>query len=155
MYEPVSRAVAVSRLGAASFEFLHRTRVVLGAGVWPLALAEARTCGRKVLLVSGASSLARLGLEPEIAEQAAHLGLVLQRFSVPREPDIELADSAGSLARSSGAEAVLAIGGGSALDVAKAAAVLATNPGSARDYLEGLPGAGPRGIAAPPLAEGY
>ena len=66
---------------------------------------------------------------------------------VPREPDVELADQAAALARSSGVSAVLGIGGGSTLDVAKAAAALATNPGSARDYLEGLPGPGPKAIA--------
>jgi alcohol dehydrogenase class IV len=75
----------------------------------------------------------------------------LIRFSVPREPDIELADQAAALARSSGAEAVLAIGGGSALDIAKAAAALARNPGSARDYLEGLPNGGPQPITLAPL----
>jgi len=133
------------------FEFAHRTRVVLGAGVWTKAFAEIQTFGRQVLLVTGASSLSRLGLEATIAEEARRFGLIFQHFVVPREPDIELADRAAALARDQGVEAVLAIGGGSALDVAKAAAALATNPGSARDYLEGLPGGGPRPIATPPL----
>jgi len=133
------------------FEFAHRTRVVLGAGVWTKAFAEIQTFGRQVLLVTGASSLSRLGLEATIAEEARRFGLIFQHFVVPREPDIELADRAAALARDQGVEAVLAIGGGSALDVAKAAAALATNPGSARDYLEGLPGGGPRPIAIPPL----
>jgi alcohol dehydrogenase class IV len=136
---------------ARSFEFTHRTRIVIGAGVWLEAFAEARALGRNILLVTGASSWASLGLEPALADEARRSELILRRFSVPREPDIELADQAGALARSSGAEAVLAIGGGSALDVAKAAAALATNPGSARDYLEGLPNGGPRPIANAPL----
>jgi alcohol dehydrogenase class IV len=134
-----------------TFELVHRTRVVLGAGVWTQAFAETRAFGRKILLVTGASSLHVLGLEPALADEARRSELILQRFSVPHEPDIELADQAGALARSSGAEVVLAIGGGSALDVAKAAAALATNPGSARDYLEGLPNGGPRAIANVPL----
>ena len=45
---------------------------------------------------------------------------------------------------------MLAIGGGSALDVAKGAAALATNEGSARRYLEGLPEA-PAPLVEPPL----
>jgi alcohol dehydrogenase class IV len=141
----------VSRSASLSFEFAHRTRVVLGAGVWTKALTEAHTFGRKILLVSGAGSLARLGLEPLLAAEAARIGLVFERFSVSREPDIELADRAGAVARASRAEAVLGIGGGSALDIAKAAAALATNPGSARDYLEGLPNGGPKAIAVAPL----
>ena len=136
---------------ARTFEFAHRTRLVLGAGVWTQAFAEVAKFGHKILLVSGASSLSILGLEPALGDAARRSELILQRFSVPREPDIELADRAGMLARSSGAEALLAVGGGSALDIAKAAAALATNPGSARDYLEGLANGGPRPIEAPPL----
>ncbi len=100
--------------------------------------------------MTGASSLSRLGLNDTLASEARRLDLEVHRFSVPREPDIELADQAGAQARSMGAEAVLAIGGGSALDAAKAAAALATNPGSARDYLEGLPSA-PQALANAPL----
>jgi alcohol dehydrogenase class IV len=134
----------------AGFEFSHRTRVVLGAGVWSQACAEVQSIGRKVLLVTGAASLDTLGLSAALAEQAERLGLTFSRFLVPREPDVELADRAAAQARALGAQAVLAIGGGSALDVAKAAAVLATNPGSARDYLEGL-SSSPLPIALPPL----
>lgn len=133
-----------------SFEFAHRTRVVFGAGTWAKALSEVRGYGQRVLLVTGASSLARLELEAPLADAARALGLSLARFSVPHEPDVELADEAARLGRSSGAQAVLAFGGGSALDVAKAAAMLSTNEGSARDYLEGLPTA-PRLLAAEPL----
>ncbi|HYQ04232.1 MAG TPA: iron-containing alcohol dehydrogenase [Polyangiaceae bacterium] len=138
-------------MSPVSFEFSHRTRVVVGAGVWSKALTEARSFGKQVLLVSGVTSLTRLGIQPHLEAESARLGLELCRFIVPREPDVELADQAAALARSSGASAVLGIGGGSALDVAKAAAALATNPGSARDYLEGLPGAGPKPLAVAPL----
>jgi len=134
-----------------SFEFSHRTRLTLGTGVWLQALTEARTFGAQVLLVTGVSSLTRLGLQPLLEAEARRLGLTLCRFVVPREPDVELADEAAELARSCAASAVLGIGGGSTLDVAKAAAALATNPGSARDYLEGLPGPGPRALALAPL----
>ena len=132
------------------FEFAHRTRVVVGPGVWLKATAEVRSFGQQVLLVTGAASFGRLGLEGPLTDAARELELSLVRFSVPHEPDVALADQAASLARSSGAQAVLALGGGSALDVAKAAAALATNPGSARDYLEGLPTA-PRPFSAQPL----
>ena len=141
----------MSQSPRGSFEFSHRTRVVIGAGVWLKALAEARTFGDRVLLVSGASSLIRLGLQPLLDAEAARLGLELCRFIVPREPDVELADQAAALARTSAVSVVLGIGGGSTLDVAKAAAALASNPGSARDYLEGLPGPGPKAISATPL----
>jgi alcohol dehydrogenase class IV len=132
------------------FEFAHRTRVVLGAGVWTLASAEAQSVGSRWLLVSGAATLSRLGLEAALSDEAQRLGLRFSRFLVPREPDVLLADRAAAQARESGAQGVLAIGGGSALDVAKAAAALATNPGSARDYLEGLERP-PLSLSIPPL----
>jgi alcohol dehydrogenase class IV len=141
----------MSSIARTSFEFSHRTRVVVGAGVWMKALTEARSYGDQVLLVSGVSSLTRLGLQPLLEAESARLGLRLCRFVVPREPDVELADQAAVLARSSSVAAVLGIGGGSTLDVAKAAAALATNPGSAREYLEGLPGPGPKPLSAAPL----
>lgn len=133
------------------FEFGHRTRLVLGSGVWLRALAEARVFGDHALLITGAASLARLGVRPLLLAEAERLGLRLCHFSVLHEPDVEITDQAAALARSSGVFSVLGIGGGSALDVAKAAAALATNPGSARDYLEGLPGPGPKAFGAPPL----
>ncbi|MEO6603083.1 MAG: iron-containing alcohol dehydrogenase [Polyangiaceae bacterium] len=133
-----------------SFEFSERTRIVVGAGVWSKALVDVRSFGQRVLLVTGAASLARLGLEAPLAEAARALEIDFVRFSVPHEPDVELADQAANLARTSGAQAVLALGGGSALDVAKAAAALATNLGSARDYLEGLPTPA-KSFAADPL----
>lgn len=151
MHELISRALGMSRTPLAGFEFSWRTRVVFGPGVWLKSLAEARELGSQILLVSGAASLARLGLEAPLADEARRVGLEVTRFFVPREPDIELADQAALQARSTGAQAVLAVGGGSALDVAKAAAALSTNPGSARDYLEGLPGAGPKTFSVPPL----
>ncbi len=141
----------MSLSGPSVFEFSHRTRLVVGPGVWLSALAEARSFGDHALLVTGAASLARLGLQPLVQVEAKRLGLRLSHFSVPREPDVGLADQAAALARSSAVSSVLGIGGGSTLDVAKAAAALATNPGSARDYLEGLPGTGPKALTAAPL----
>ena len=138
-------------MSTAGFEFSHRTRVVIGAGVWLQALAEVQAFGDRILLVTGAASLGSLGLESPLAEEARRLGLNFSRFSVSREPDIALADQAAAQARASGSQAVLAIGGGSAIDVAKAAAALATNPGSARDYLEGLPHGSPQTFSATPL----
>ena len=137
-------------MNTPDFEFAHRTRVVVAAGCWPKALAEVASFGRNVLLVTGAASFDSLGLGSVLAAEARRLGLTLSRFSVSHEPDIELTDRAAALARADQVEAVLAIGGGSALDVAKGAAALATNPGSARAYLEGLPEA-PRALVTEPL----
>lgn len=51
------------------------------------------------------------------------------------EPGLLLADRGAELARQSGADCVVGVGGGSAMDVAKAVSILLTNGGSAEDYL--------------------
>jgi len=63
------------------------------------------------------------------------------------EPTVEDVDSAVQRARAKGCDAVIALGGGSAIDAAKAAAGLLTNGGSALDYME-VVGAG-RQISQP------
>ncbi len=63
-------------------------------------------------------------------------GISFQEYAdVTPEPAPELADRGAELARSYKVGGVLAVGGGSTMDVAKAIAVLATNPGRARDYI--------------------
>ena len=54
---------------------------------------------------------------------------------VEANPRIESANAAGRRAAESSADVVIAVGGGSALDLGKAAAMLATNGGSALDYV--------------------
>ena len=123
--------------------------MVFGPGAVAAAAREVKSLGTRVLVVTGSASCEALGIEHELG--AALVGENVGRIRVPHEPDVPLADFAGASARALGAEVVLVIGGGSAIDVAKAAAVLATNDGSARLYLEGIPGQTPAPIARTPL----
>lgn len=134
---------------SAPFQFQHQTRVVFGPGALKAAAREAKSLGARVLLVTGGTSYDALGIGTELEVELSGTGL--ERIRVPHEPDVPLADLAGARARALGAEAVLVVGGGSAIDVAKAAAVLATNGGSARRYLEGIPGQTPAPFTRAPL----
>jgi alcohol dehydrogenase class IV len=130
----------------ASFEFATATRIVFGAG----RLAEAPEAvkslgGRKVLLVTGKNS-ARA--EP-LREGLARLGLSTVLLAVEGEPSVELAREGTSTALAQGCDAVVAFGGGSALDAGKAIAVLATNGGEPLDFLE-VVGRG-QALTKPPL----
>jgi len=54
---------------------------------------------------------------------------------VEPEPYLDNADEAGARGREAGADVVIGLGGGSAMDTAKAAAALITNEGKAKDYV--------------------
>lgn len=73
---------------------------------------------------------------------------------VTAEPELKLADDGAKIAIKCGNDAVVGIGGGSAMDVAKAVAVLAANKGKAADYLglNRVPGPGLPKIMIPTTA---
>jgi alcohol dehydrogenase class IV len=116
-----------------TFEFATATRVLFGPGTLAEAPALLRAMGaRRVLLVTGRAperaEPLRAGLT---AAQIDHLPL-----AVPGEPTVELVREGVHFARRERCEAVVAMGGGSALDAGKAVAALVTNAGDALDYLE-------------------
>jgi len=135
----------------AAWSFQHPTVVHVGAGSWLAGAKRALGRERRVLLVTGSRTLEHLHLDAALAALCAEHQVTLTHARVPSEPDTVLVDAVAAQARAAGCVAVLAIGGGSAMDTAKAAAALATNPGRARDYLEGLPTGGGQALGTAPL----
>jgi len=92
------------------------------------------------------------GRDPERArpliEGLGAQGLDCTAFAVAGEPTTETVTAGADFARQAGAEVVIALGGGSAIDAGKAIAALLANPGDLFDYLEVI-GQG-RAIAAAP-----
>ena len=116
------------------FEFATAARVVFGEGeARRLAeIADIRDC--RALVVTG-SQPARF--EPLVAKLSHSI------FSVTGEPSLDSVRAGLEQARGEGCGAVIAIGGGSAIDAGKAIAALLTNPGEALDYLEVIGGGQP------------
>lgn len=114
------------------FEFSTATEIVFGRGRSAELGKRARAFGRRALLVTGA--------HPErvsrVLERSGCHELVVASISIRAEPTTEDVRRGVEITREAGADVVIAIGGGSALDAGKAVAVLATNPGEPLDYLE-------------------
>lgn len=128
-----------------NFEFATATRIVFGEGKRAELFGIAKGMGRRVLLVTGRDAVradwARNGL--------ARAGLGVEVISVAGEPTVADAERGAGQARNFGAELVVAVGGGSAIDAGKAMAALAANSGAALEYLEVI-GAG-RALERDPL----
>jgi len=114
--------------------------------------ALASPLGRRAFAITGARSLDASGAWERLRLTTERAGLHVERFAGPgREPEVEDVDRAVEAGRAAGADLVIGIGGGSALDTAKAAAALIPQPvaASVEEYLEGV-GSG-RTLDAPPL----
>ena len=118
-------------------EFASAQRIVFGRGSLEQVGEIAAGLGKKALLVAGAH-LSATGELARVEYQVAKKGLAFERFMVHGEPEVSLVDEAAGRARLLACDLVVAVGGGSVLDVGKAAAGLAVNGGSVRDYLEGV-----------------
>lgn len=91
---------------------------------------------RRVLLVTD-PGVAATGHPARIAEQLAARGLAVTTYDqVHVEPTDASMEHAVAVAREAGPfDAIVAVGGGSAIDTAKAVNLLTTNPGDLTDYL--------------------
>jgi alcohol dehydrogenase class IV len=115
------------------FELATAGRVLFGAGAQRQVAAAVVAAGaRRVLLVTGASAARAATLAGDLAAA----GLEVTPFPIGGEPTLDLARAGVAAARGAGIGAVVAVGGGSALDGGKAIAALAANDGDALDYLE-------------------
>ena len=112
------------------FDFAAPARIIFGCGTLQRLPSLLRDFGTRALIVTGRNT-----------ERAAPVisalegdGIRASVFSVPHEPTLDRVREGATLARS--ADAVIGIGGGSAIDAAKAIAALAPNSGEPLDYLE-------------------
>lgn len=118
-----------------TFTFFCPVKLIFGqpvAEALPAALAEIGA--RRVLLLSD-PGLAQIGLAGEVAGLLTGKGLHVATFTeIKTNPTVADVDAALAVAQAAGAEALVALGGGSVIDVAKGVGLLATNGGSYADY---------------------
>lgn len=138
-----------------NYSFLAPRQIVFGWGRRAELGTLAAGIGRRALLVSGSRSLERSGSIDQLVGLLDAAGLEVLGFPVDsREPEVRDVDQLTDAFRAlnpSEHYVVVAIGGGSTIDLAKAAAALATNQHgeSVVNFLEGV-GQGLQ-ITRPPL----
>ena len=123
--------------GASITPFDHqpRTRLVFGAGSVEGGGELARELGvRKVLLVTDAG-VVRAGHAGKVLRSLEAAGVLAVLFDEAREnPTTADVDACLRVARVSGIDGIIGLGGGSSLDTAKGCNFLLTNGGRMRDY---------------------
>jgi alcohol dehydrogenase class IV len=114
------------------FEFATANRILFGPGrlkeIGPLCADVESRC---FVLMGNNAERAK-----PLLDQLAHHRQPYITFSVPTEPTVALAVQAVTCAREAQCELVIAMGGGSVIDMGKAVAALLTNPGDLLEYLE-------------------
>jgi alcohol dehydrogenase class IV len=124
-------------------------RIILGPGTSAELPSLLRGIGQRALLVVSAGAARRGGAAALLADQLLTDRIAVAQVGASGEPESGAVENAAQLAKESGCDCVVAIGGGSVIDTAKAAAALATNPGGALEYME-VVGAG-KALAQPAL----
>jgi len=140
---------------AIQYDFVVPTKIIFGWGRRREVGSLLRAMGHRCFVVWGSRTLAASSVGAEILSGVQDAGLdVVRLTTIDHEPEVADVDAAARSLHDHKAgphDVVLAIGGGSAMDLGKAVAALATNRGSetVKDYLEGVG----RGLAIihPPL----
>ena len=118
------------------FEFSLPTQIVFGIGEFQRLGKLAATLGSHVLLVTGRRAMRELGILDKAVEMLTQKGLQVTVYDrIEPNPLVSTVNQGGVQARDVGANLVIALGGGSAMDAAKGIALIAKNPGSIWDYV--------------------
>jgi alcohol dehydrogenase len=120
------------------FIFKMPTRVYFGNGVTSTLPEIIRGLGgSKVFIITG-PNVAKTQIMDTVKSALDRGDVTYEIFSESKvDPTIELVDRTAKAVSGGGADAIVAVGGGSPLDLAKAVAMLQTNEGSVGDYLFG------------------
>lgn len=124
---------------SAGFALQLPQRIIFGAGTADSVPEAAAGYGGRILIVTGANP-DRLSAVLDALTASASESVVVR---VAAEPTLADARNAAEAGRGIAAEVVVAIGGGSVIDLGKAAAMLLGNGGDPLDYLEVIGRAAP------------
>jgi alcohol dehydrogenase class IV len=121
-----------------SFQFSSLPKIIFGPGKRSELAGAVIGLGRRVLLLTGSSSIHNSGHGDEIINALMASNLELEHEVIAHEPSPSLIDNIVDQYRPSSVEVVVAIGGGSVMDAGKAISAMIPVEGSIREYLEGV-----------------
>ncbi len=133
------------------FSIARLPRIEFGSGTLEKLPAIAAGYGRHLLLVTGLRSFAESEAGARLLAQLQQRGVSWEQVRVSGEPSPEFVDATVAALRATRFDAVVGVGGGSALDAAKAIAGLLRPGNSVLDHLEGVGPELPYGGPATPL----
>lgn len=119
-----------------NFNYYLPVNIVFGCGKVKEAGEIAKPYGKKALIVTGKSSAKKSGLYDKVKDSLEAAGIESALFDkVSQNPLTTTAVEGAEFAKETGADVVVAIGGGSIMDCAKSIAFLAVNDGDINDYI--------------------
>lgn len=117
------------------YVFNFSTRIVSGIGAIAEVGAEVKKFGVNKVLIATDPFLMKSKTIDAVTASLDNADIEYVVFpQVESDPSVECAQNACTILLSHNCDAVLGVGGGSAIDVAKGAAILATNPGPIAQY---------------------
>jgi alcohol dehydrogenase len=120
------------------FVFRLPTKVIFGVGKSKeIGKICEETGARKAFVITG-PNIGKSKLLTDIKASIETSGIDCATYSkTAADPPVELVDEVAAVVRESKADVLIALGGGSPIDLAKAVSMLQTHEGSVRDYLFG------------------
>lgn len=118
-----------------AFNFSVPQNIIVGKGTLSRLPEEVRKLGARHAFIISGPHLKAMGLVGKIAGSLTENGLAVDVFTdIEANPSVETVEKAASAFQASGADIIVAFGGGSPMDVAKAVGVVAKYGGSITEY---------------------
>lgn len=117
------------------FSFSVPQNIIVGRSAMAKLPEAAKKLGGSRALIISDPQLEKLGSVQKAADYLAEAGIAVETFTdIEANPSVETVDKATEKFKSSGADFLVALGGGSPMDVSKAVGVLAKYGGSITEY---------------------
>jgi alcohol dehydrogenase class IV len=121
-----------------TFQFSSLPKIIFGPGKRNELADEVKSWGKRVLLLTGSSSVHNSGHGDEIISALKAADLELEHEVIAHEPSPTIIDQITDRNRAAGPQVVVAVGGGSVMDAGKAVSAMIPVEGSIKEYLEGV-----------------